>query len=93
LDVGGALDRLDDARELGQEPVAHELHDAPAAPADLGLHQLLAQRHEALQRARLVGAHEARVANHVGGEYGSQPAFQSGSPSREETSRQGRQNP
>jgi hypothetical protein len=43
LYVGGALDRPDDARKLGQEAVAHELHDAPLAGRDLRLHQRRAE--------------------------------------------------
>ena len=81
LNLDGAVHRLDDARELGQQAVAHELDDAALALRDLGLHQLLAERLQALQRPGLVLAHEAGIADHVGGEYGGESTFQARSPS------------
>jgi hypothetical protein len=46
-----------------------------------GCTSLPAEGFQALERSRLVLAHEARVADHVGGEYGGKPAFQALSPS------------
>jgi hypothetical protein len=43
LNVGGALDGLNDAGKLGQQPIAHELHDAPLMLRDLRLHRLSAE--------------------------------------------------
>jgi hypothetical protein len=93
LNIDRALHRLDHARELGQQAVAHELHDAPAAFGDLRLHQVPAERLEALQGTPLVGAHEARIADHVCSKDGGKPAFQTLSPSLTETSGQRPGNP
>ena len=65
-----ALDRVDDAAELGQQPVAHQLEDTPLVLFDLRLEQLLAMRPEPRERIRLVLLHEPGVADHVGGEDG-----------------------
>jgi hypothetical protein len=60
---------------LGQKPIAHKFHDAPAASSDLGLHQFLAQRLQTRKRSCLVRTHEAAVADHVGSKYGRQLAL------------------
>jgi hypothetical protein len=75
LDLGGAGHRVDHAGELGQEAVAHELDDAPPAPGDGRFDQLLVVGLDGGQGADLVGAHEAAVAGHVGGQDGGKPAF------------------
>ena len=68
LDLGGAGDRVHHARELHQHAVAGELDDAPLVLGDLGVDQLVAMRLERGKRAGLVSAHEAAVADHVGGQ-------------------------
>ncbi len=50
------------AWELGQDAVAQEFDDAPLVPGDPRIDRLLAVRLERGQRARLVRAHEAGVA-------------------------------
>ncbi len=66
LNIDGALDGLDNAGKLGQEPVAHELHDTTFALRDFRLHQLSAEGLEALKFSALVVAHETRKADHIG---------------------------
>ena len=44
LQADRAFDRVDDAAELGQQAVAHQLEDAPVMARDLRLEQLLAAR-------------------------------------------------
>ena len=68
LQLGGAADRVDDAREFHQHPVAGGLDDAAGMLADLRVDELAAMRLEAFVRAFLVRAHQARVARHIGGE-------------------------
>ena len=75
LDRDGATDGVDDAGELGQEPIAHRLNDAAAVLGDRGVDHLGAARLEARQRPRLVGADESAVADHVGTEDCRQPPF------------------
>ena len=75
LDLGGAGDRIHDARELDQHAVAGELDDAPPMLGDLGVDQLLAMRLERRERGGLVDAHEAAVADHIGGQNSGQTAF------------------
>ncbi len=81
LDVNGTLDGLNDARKLGQEPVAHQLHDTSLALRDPRLHQLSTEGLQALERSRLILAHEAGIADNVGGKNGGKSAFQTLSPS------------
>jgi len=66
--TSAAADRVDDAREFRQHPVAGRLYDAAGMLADLHLYELAAMHLEALVRAFLIGAHQARVVRHIGGE-------------------------
>jgi hypothetical protein len=75
LDLGGAGHRVDHAGELGQDAVAHQLDDAPAARSDGRRDQLVVVGLDGGQGADLVGAREAAVAGHVGGQDGREPAF------------------
>ena len=75
LDLGGAGDRVHHARELHQHAVAGQLDDAPLMLGDLGVDEFLAMRVERRERRRLVDAHEAAVADHVGGQNSGQTAF------------------
>ena len=68
LDFGGALNGVDDARELSEGAIAHQLDDAAAVLGELGLDQLPAVTLQPLESAELVLAHEAAVADHVSGE-------------------------
>lgn len=70
LDVDGAGERVDHARELRQHAVAHQLDDAPAVGRHPGVDQLAPQGLERGQRARLVRFHKARIADHIGSQYG-----------------------
>ena len=68
LDLDSAPDGVHHARELGEEPVASVLYNAPAVLGDLGVDQLPEVRGEALVTALFVSTHKARVPRHVGGE-------------------------
>ena len=70
LDGDGAVDGIDDAGELDQEPVAHRLDDAPVVLGDFGIEHLDAAGLEAGERTGLVGAHEPAVADRVGAQDG-----------------------
>jgi hypothetical protein len=70
-----AGDRVDHARELQQQAVAHQLDHAPAVLRDQGLEEIAAQAREARERACLVPAHEAGIADHVGDQYRGESAF------------------
>ena len=59
LDRDRAFDGIDDARELDQGAVAHQLDDAAAVLGDQRLDEVLAQRLQARDRAGLVGRHRA----------------------------------
>jgi hypothetical protein len=68
LHLGGAADRVDDAREFHQHAVAGIFDDAPVILLDLRIDQLLEMRLKAFIRAFFVSAHQARIAGHIGGE-------------------------
>jgi hypothetical protein len=70
LDVNGAGERVDHARELRQHAVAHQLDHAPAIGRHPGVDQLAAERLEGAERARLIGLHQPRVADYIGSQYG-----------------------
>jgi hypothetical protein len=67
LDGDRAVERLDDARELGEDAVASRAEDL-AVGAENQVVDDLAVRGERRQRPLLVGMHQPRVAFHVGGE-------------------------
>jgi hypothetical protein len=73
LDLDRAAYGVDDARELAQEAVAHQLDDPPAVLGQEGLDQLLPARLESLQGAGLVALHQPAVADHVGHQDGGEP--------------------
>ena len=75
LDLHGARHRVDDAGELDQRAVAHELDDAAVMFGDHRIDDLAAQRLEPGQGARLVEAHQPAVPHHVGGEDRDQLPF------------------
>ena len=73
LDEHGAAHRVDNARELDEGAVAHELDDAALVLGDQGLDELSAVRLEAGEGAVLVPLHEPAVADHVGRQDGGEP--------------------
>ncbi|MEZ5865581.1 MAG: hypothetical protein R3D25_16485 [Geminicoccaceae bacterium] len=75
LDGDGAIHGTDDARELDQRAVAHQLDDVAAMRLHGRLDHGGAQRPEAGMRAPLVGRHQPTVADHVGGENRREPPF------------------
>ena len=70
-----ALDGFDHAGELDQHPVAGRLDHAPVMLSDLRVDKLASVGPEGGKRPRLVDAHEATVAYHVGGQDGSEFTF------------------
>jgi len=68
LHLDRAAHRIDDAGKFHQQAVAGGLDDAAVVLGDLRIEELLPQRFEALVRALLVGAHQPRIAGHIGGE-------------------------
>ena len=68
LDFDRRLQGVDHPGELDQEALAGGLDDAPPELGDQGIEDLVAQRLEAGQGARLVRPHEPAVADHVGGD-------------------------
>ena len=76
LDVDGAAHGIDDAGELGQQPVARRLHQASAILGDLGIEQGRPVVPQLADRAFLVGAHQPAVAGYIGGQNGREPSLQ-----------------
>ena len=68
LHLDRAQHRVDDAREFRQHAVAGVFDDPAVMLLDLRLDQLAAMRLEAFVRALLVRPHQARIADHIGGE-------------------------
>ena len=75
LDLHRAFHGLDDAVELREHPVAHELDDPAAAGAYRRGHEFVQVRLEGAQRPGLVHAHQAAVTDDVGCEHSSESAF------------------
>ena len=75
LDHGSALDGIDDAGKLNQRAVAHQLDHAAVEFLDRRVDQFATAALQALERADLVFAHEAAVANHVGRKYCGKPSL------------------
>ena len=75
LDGECAFDRIDDGGKFHQHPVAHQLDDAPAAFGCLGIEYLAPVGLERGKRARLILGHELRIAHHVSGQNGGEPAL------------------
>ena len=65
LDLDRAARPVHDARELGEQPVARGLDDAPVMGGNPGIDNFLPDRLEPRQRAFLVGAHQAAVAGDI----------------------------
>jgi hypothetical protein len=59
---------IDHAAELGNNPVADQLHNAAAMGDDCRVENGFPMPFQSGQRACLVGCHQARIADYVGGE-------------------------
>ena len=66
LDGERAVHRIDHAAELDQGAVADQLDDAAVVGGDGGVEKGLAVSLQGGERAGLVGAHHARIADDVG---------------------------
>jgi hypothetical protein len=75
LDRHRRLDGAGDAREFHDRTVALEVDEAPAMLPQDRFDQLAAQFLEAAEGAGLVGLHQPRVTDNVGGQDGREPAF------------------
>jgi hypothetical protein len=67
LQDDGAFNGVDDAAELGQQSVAHQLEDAAVMLLDLRFEQLFAVSAQAFERGRFVLLDQAAVADDVDG--------------------------
>ena len=68
-------DGLNDAWEFDQDAVAGRFDDAAFVFGDLRVDEFAAMRSEPSESAGLVPTHQPRVAGHIGGENGSEPAL------------------
>src|SRR5262245_22598897 len=75
LQLGGAADGVDDARELRQQPVAGGLDDPSAMFGNRGVDELAAVRAETEEGSLLIRLHEPAVSHRVGGEDCSESPF------------------
>jgi hypothetical protein len=71
----GAGDRVDHRGELDQRPVAHQLDDPALVLGQQGIDHLPPQVLKRRQRGGLVLLDQARIADHVGGQDGGEPAL------------------
>ena len=74
LNCQGTADGIDDAGKLDQGAVAHELDDAATVGSDGGIEDDFTVSLQSGQRAGLVGAHHARIADDICRQDGRQPA-------------------
>lgn len=75
LDHIGAIDRIDDAGELGQQPIPCRVDDAATMAGNLGREHRLPMLFQTAHGAVLVLAHQSAVANDIRRENGHQPAL------------------
>ena len=80
LDIDRALNRVDDAAELGQKAIAHELEDAAAMLRYRRFNEFIAVSLDPLKGFRFVLLHQAAVADDVSGENGGELAFHERAP-------------
>jgi hypothetical protein len=73
LDVDSAVNRIDDAAELDQEPVAHGFDQAAPVFTDGRVNDLVELIVETGARSRLIVSHESAVADHIGSQDCCQP--------------------
>ena len=76
LHVDGTTDGIDDAGELGQQPVARRLDQSSVMLGELGIEQKGAMGLQLPDRAFLVGAHQPAVAGDIGRQDGRKPPVQ-----------------
>ena len=81
LDFAGAAQRVDDAGELDEQPVAGCLDQPAAMRGDRRVDQRLSHPLQPVEGALLVDADQPRIPGDIGGQDGSQPAFGALSPS------------
>ena len=79
---GGGAHRANDACELHQNAVAHQLDDPALMLAECGIDQFGSQGLESRERALLVSPDQPRVADHVGGQDRCKTALHRVLPSR-----------
>jgi hypothetical protein len=82
LDCGGARDGVDDACELNQRAITHELHNAAMELFYSRVNHFPTTGLQPRQRSHLILAHEAAIANHVGSQDCGKPSLHPGAPSR-----------
>jgi hypothetical protein len=75
LDRGSTLDGIDDACELNQRAVTHELDDATMEFFYRGINKFPTASFQPRQRSDLVVSHEAAIANHVCSKYCGKPSL------------------
>ena len=71
----GAVYRIDYAAELDDGTIADQFYDAAVVDGDSRVEDGLSVPLQSGQRARLVGPHQARIADHVSSEDGGKPPF------------------
>jgi hypothetical protein len=75
LNVHGAANGIDHAGKFNQHAVAGGFDNAAAVFSDTGIDQLAAVRLERGMGPHLIGAHQAAVTNHIGGQNCCEPAL------------------
>jgi hypothetical protein len=75
LDLYGAGHGIDGAGELDEGAVAHQFDHSPGMPGDRRIDDVAAQRLQPAERAGLIEAHQARIADHIGRQNGREPAL------------------
>ena len=75
LDIDGAADRVHDAAELSQQPVANVLDNPPTVLSNFGINQAAEVVLKPSVRSLFVQASQAAVASDVSRQDGCQPAF------------------
>jgi len=74
LNFARTAHRIDHAGEFRQHPIAGGLDDPAVMLADLRIDHFAQMRLEAFVSAFLIGAHQARIAHHIGREDRGEPA-------------------
>ena len=69
------MDGIDDAGELDERAVAHEFDDTAMELFYRGVDQFATAALQSRERAYLILAHEAAVADHVGSKYCGKPSL------------------
>ena len=75
LDKDRTRHGVDDAGELHEHTVAHELDDVAIVLCDLDVDEIAPMSLQGIERACLIGAHEPAVANNISRKNRSQPSF------------------